>query len=215
MLGIHCDNHENNRALGRRPGSARQRQSKMLDSEFPFLARSLAFSSVAFLLIAKICWECGLEAFRHRLYVLEAELFELARTGRAATGEPACRMLRNSIRSMIRHSQGLGLFRHLATGVLIRRPVPAEAVGLHSQKWESAIARIGSDATRSELADLRERLLDAVGGFMTLGAVPLAAALSRTVSLGASIDRCRLFALRNGRWVEAQAGRDRRMPVSA
>ena len=65
------------------------------------------------------------------------------------------------------------------------------------------------------LADLRERLLDAVGGHMTLGAVPLAAALSRTVSLGPSINRCRRIALRNGRWVEAQAGRDRRMPVSA
>ena len=215
MLGIHCDNHENNCALGRRPGSARQRQSKMLDSEFPFLARSLAFSSVAFLLIAKICWECGLEAFRHRLYVLEAELFELARTGKAATGEPACRMLRNSIRSMIRHSQGTRPFPALGDW----RADSASSTGGGRRaalaEWESAIARIGSDATRSELADLRERLLDAVGGFMTLGAVPLAAALSRTVSLGASIDRCRQFALRNGRWVEAQAGRDRRMPVSA
>ena len=187
----------------------------MLDSEFPFLARSLAFSSIAFLLIAKVCWECGLEAFRHRLYVLEAELFEFARTGKAATGEPACRMLRNSVRGMIRHSHGLSLFRHLATGGLIRRPAPAEAIGRHSREWESAIAQIGSDATRSELSDLRERVLDAVSGHMTLGAVPLAAALSRTVSMGAPIDRCRRFALRNGRWIEAQARRDRHMPVSA
>lgn len=187
----------------------------MLDPEFPFLAQSFAFSCVAFLLIAKLCWECSLEALRRRLYVLDGELFEFTRTGKAAAGEPACQMIRDGIRSMIRYSHGLGLCRHLAAGVLVQRPVPSQAVERHSEEWERAIALIASASTRSELAALRDRLLSAVSGYMTLGAVPLAAALSGTVSLGAPIDLCRRIALRSGRLAEVQARRDRRMPVSA
>ena len=192
-----------------------RKQPMTLDSETLALARTLAISFPAVLLITQICRECGANALRMRLHVLDAELFEFARRGRAGTGEPAYAMLRDSIRSMIWFSHRISLTQHLATVLFNRPPVPTQFVERYSRKWTVALAQVRNDVTRADLADLHERLLIEVSGYITLGAVPLASALSNAIPLGSVFDSCHRFALRNASLVEAQARYEDRLPAAA
>ena len=186
-----------------------------LDSETTALVRSIVIGSVAILLIAKICWECGMEAFRSRLYILDAELFEFARRGLVGTADPAYAMLRDSIRSMIRFSNRITLFEHLATILLRRQPLATQAAERHFRRWMEALEQVGSEATRADLSDFRERLLIEVCGYMTFGVVPLAAALTEAVSLRSVFAKCRHFALRVAGLIEIQARHQERLAVAA
>ena len=186
-----------------------------LDSETLAIARALAISFPAVLLVAQICRECGANALRMRLHVLDAELFEFARRGRVGTGEPAYAMLRDSIRSMIRFSHRISLTQHLATVLFNRPPVPTQFVERYSQEWTVALAQVRNDVTRAELGSLHERLLIDVSGYMTLGAAPLASVLSDAIPLRTVFARCHRFALRNASLVEAQARYEDRLPAAA
>lgn len=186
-----------------------------LDIETAALVRSIAIGSVAVLLTAKICWECGVEAFRKRLYVLDAELFEFARHGRVSTGDAAYALLRDSIRSMIRYSHQLSLSEHLATILFRRKSMPTQQVERHSRRWRTALDQIGSDGVREDLSNFRERVLIAVCGYVTFGAVPLATALTNAISLQEVFEQCRRFALRNASLVEIRAQQQARLPVAA
>lgn len=186
-----------------------------LDSETTALARTVVICCVAVLLIAKICWECGVEAFRKRLYVLDAELFEFARHGRLGTGDPAYAMLRDSIQSMIRFSHQISLSEHIATILMRRQSMPTRAVERHSKRWTEALRRIGNDATRADLSGFRERLLIEICAYMTFGAVPLASALTNAISLQELVGSCRRFALRSASLVEVQARHEARLAVAA
>ena len=186
-----------------------------VDSETTALMHTIVIACVALPLIAKICWECGLEAFRRRLYVLDAELFEFARHGRVCTGNPAYAMLRDSIRSMIRFSRRITLSEHLVT-VLLRRPsLPIQAVERHSREWTEALSHVRSAATRGDLADFRNELLIDVSGYVTFGAVPLASALTNAIARRQVFDRCRRFALRNASLIEIQARHQERLAAAA
>lgn len=176
----------------------------MLDSEALLFMRSLMWFSIAFLLVAKIWWECRLEALRLQLRALDAELFDLARCGSAATGDLAYQVVRDGIRRAIRGTYRVSLFRHL-TALLSRQPsLLAMAIERDSQHWEDALIELRIESTRMDLAALRQRVVLTVNRAMTPGAALLAAVNSLAASLMLGLGRRRRLAIQNTHSVGAR-----------
>ncbi len=184
------------------------------------LLRTLLIAGFAAGMIAKVCRECGAEALRQRLYVLDAELFEFARLGHIGTRSPAYAMLRDSIRSMIRYSRRISLTRLLLIRFLGplaagRRVEPGRTLESHRSNWRQALGQVECAAVRKDLAELRERLLIEVGAHVAVGAIPLARQVFALVSLVPSFRSFRRLALRNAGLVEVLARSSERLPATA
>lgn len=142
---------------------------------------NVVLTFLAMLLVAKLCWECAADLVRERLLGLEAELVGLARHGRLSTEDPAYAILRDSILGMVRFLHTNGMVHHLGTCLLGSPRMAVQIVDRHTREWTEALASVGSDSTRADLADLRRRLRTLISGWMTLGISPLAAGVSRAV----------------------------------
>ncbi len=177
-----------------------------IDPEPTVFLRTIAICGVAVMLIAKICYECGLDALRGRLQSLEAELFEFVRLGYLKSGDPAYDMLRDSIRSLAHFTYRIGLTRYLGAILFRHADMGSATVAVHERRWSEAVDQIDSEETRNSIADLRQRLLMEVICHVTLGAVPLAPRLLIGAILPTVPEGVRHAAMRSARLVEVLAG---------
>ena len=177
----------------------------IFSEEILVFIRTMMIGLAATIWITKVFRELGAEALRRRLHGLDAELFEFARRGRIRTCDPAYAMLRDSIRATIQFSHRISLSRSLASTLLSGSPERKQTVESHMRDWAEALAQVECETTRTELANLHQRLLTVVSDYVTWGALPPATVVRKR--------RCP--ALRHARLVEVQARFAVRTPSTA
>lgn len=167
------------------------------------------------ILFNKYWRESRIDDFRHRLFMVRADLFDYARNGEIGFRDPAYTMLRENINSMLRFAHKITLTRFLVITVFSRSIISSELVEQLDREWNDAIRQLKSEAVRRQLTELHERALFEVCRHMVLGSVSLFLFLSNVALLHALWQGLRRFLLHKARIVEAEARFSRQAPVAA
>ena len=175
------------------------------DQETARALQTLLMSTVAFMLVAKVCRECATDALRQRLDSLERRLFEIARSGQVQFRDPAYRMLLESIRSISRFSDRISLSRFLVAALFRPARTSKSLLEAHAQEWLEALRSVEDGPARETMICLREQLLREVGGRIFLGSLPLASVLPRMGPMRSIWLRLRDFSMRNAAVIEIAA----------
>ena len=139
------------------------------------VARTLVIGAAAVICIAKILRECGAEALRNRLYVIDAEIFDFVRQGHLDPREPAYKMLRDGVRGIIESAGVLTVTRFVLSSVFGRKLIGHREFDTHRPQWEAALAQVRSKTVQAQIAALAERVRNEIDRFTLFG--PVAALL--------------------------------------
>ncbi len=186
-----------------------------LDQGTALNLQAALMSTAAALLVAKVCREYWADALRSRLNVLEEELFEFARRGEVGFRDPACAMLRESIRDIVEFSHRIGLTRFLAIALFGRALARGGLVETHIREWYEALGKVESEAVRAEIVWFHERVLVEVSASIVPGSMFLASLLSNVGYLRSVWLGLREFSLRSAGIVEAHARYSQRSAMPA
>jgi hypothetical protein len=97
------------------------------------------------------------DLFRHRLFVLRAELFDRARRGEIAFDHPAYVNLRITLNGFLRFADRIGFVSMLLTSHTLRRCPPGSIAWTWERDWSEAVGSLSPDLQKHFL-DLRSRL---------------------------------------------------------
>lgn len=175
------------------------------DPETARALQTVVMSTVAAMLVAKVCRECAADALRQRLDILERQLFEFARSGRVRFRDPAYSMLLDSIRSISRFSDRISLTRFLITALFRPGRTTRSLLENHTQRWLEALRHVEKGPARETMVYLREQVLHEVGGRIVLGSLPLGSVLARVGPMRSIWLWLHNFSLRNAAIVEIDA----------
>jgi hypothetical protein len=125
------------------------------------LTSNLGFWVSLFLLFALLYWPVrwyGVDRFRHEMFTLRGELFDLAARGDVAFTDPAYTQLRATMNGFIRFADRLGLLSSVLGIFLLRRHRNASNdANVIERRWEKAVAGL-EPGVRAEMKALRERM---------------------------------------------------------
>ena len=106
----------------------------MFTQEVAVIVRATLAATVVVLLVRKYWRESCIDDFRHRLFVLRADLFDYAVSGGIGFRDPAYTMLRESLNSILRFAHKVTLTRFLVMTVFGRPIYNSRFVERHVQR---------------------------------------------------------------------------------
>ena len=187
----------------------------MFTQEVAVVVRATLTAIVVVLLVRKYWRESLIDDFRHRLFVLRADLFDYALSGEIGFRDPAYTMLRESLNSILRFADKITPTRCLVITVFSRPIQDSGFVERHVREWSDALNALESDAARERVEKIHEQALLEVGRHMILGQLPLVLLLSNMLLMHALWEWFRGFLLAKARIVEVEARHSRQIPARA
>ena len=183
--------------------------------EVAIIVRATFAAILVVLFVTKFRRESRIDEFRHRLFVLRADLFDYALEGRIGFGDPAYTMLRESLNSILRFAHKITLTRLLVITVFSRQISNSGVVERHVREWSDALNALESGAARERVEEIHERVLLEVGRHMLFGPLPLDLLLANIVLMHALWEEIRRFLLAKARIVEVEARHSKRILARA